>query len=322
MPRSIWSGAISFGLVNVPVRMYSAVSEHRLHFSLVHVKDGSPIGYAKYCKAEDKPVDDSEVAKAYDWDGEYVILRDEDFERAQADTYKTIDIQDFVPYEEIDPVFFDRTYYLGPDKGGEKVYALLAKAMAGDGRAAIAKFVMRERQHLACRRVRDGALILERMHFADEVRPLGDVLPESAPKLERAELELARDLIERLAGHFEPEKYADTYRDALWAIIEERRQGGTVEAKRPEAPTAAPDLMAALRASLAGGDGGGDGRSEGDGAGNGRGKGAPKRRGAAKRGDGDLARLSKAELYERAKAADIPGRADMTKDELVEALSR
>lgn len=313
MPRSIWSGAISFGLVNVPVRMYSAVSEHRLHFNYVHVEDGSPIGYAKYCKAEDKPVDDSEIAKAFDWDGEYVILRDEDFERAQADSFKTIDIQDFVAYEEIDPVFFDRTYYLGPDKGGEKVYALLAKAMADDGRAAIAKFVMRERQHLACLRVRDGGLILERMHFADEVRSLEDVLPESAPTLERQELELARDLIERLAGRFEPEKYRDTYRDALWAIIEERHAGGTVEkAERPEAPTAAPDLMEALRASLAAGDGEGNGKGKRNGSG---------RRGGRGTGDGDLAKLSKAELYERAKEADIPGRADMTKDQLVEALS-
>lgn len=294
MPRSIWSGAVSFGLVNVPVKMYSAVSEHKLHFNYVHLKDASPIGYAKYCKEEDKPVDESEIAKAFDWDGEYVILRDEDFERAQEETYKTIDIKDFVDYSEIDPIYFERSYYLAPDKGGEKVYALLARAMESAGRAAIAKFVMRDRQHLGCLRVRDGVLTLERMHFADEVRSVDEVDAPGA-KVEKKELELANDLIDRLAGPFEPEKYQDTYRDTLCEIIKEKRKGGEVKAPKPGRPKTAPDLMEALKASLAG-----------DGAG---------------RGRPGLSRLSKGELYERAKKADIPGRADMSKDELVQALS-
>src|SRR5919106_1856231 len=305
MPRSIWSGAISFGLVNVPVKMYSAISEHKLHFNYVHVKDGSPIGYAKYCKEEDKPVDDSEIVKAFDWDGEYVILQDEDFERAQEETYKTIDIKDFVDYEEIDPIYFERTYYLGPDKGGEKVYALLAKAMEDSGRAAIAKYVMRDKQHLGCLRVRDGVLTLERMHFADEVRPTDDIDVPSG-KVEKQELALANDLIDRLAGHFEPEQYKDTYRDTLCEIIKERRKGGDVKAPKPEKPKKAPDLMEALKASLAGGTASSDGKGKGDGKGNGR---------------ADLSKLSKDELYERAKRADVPGRAEMSKDELVEALS-
>jgi len=299
MPRSIWSGAISFGLVNVPVRMYSAVSEHSLHFNYIHEKDASPIGYAKYCKEEDKPVPDEEIVKAFEWDGEYVVLRDEDFERAQEDSFKTIDIKDFVDYAEIDPIYFERTYYLGPASGGEKVYALLAKAMEEAGRAAIAKFVMRDKQHLGCLRVRDGVLVLERMHFADEVRDPDTVELEKVPKLEKQELELARDLIDRLSGPFEPEKYADTYRDTLCEIIKQRREGDDVKAPKPQKPKQAPDLMEALKASL-------EGR-------------AAARGGSA--GNGDLGALSKDELYERAKKADVPGRADMTKDELVAALS-
>ena len=296
MPRSIWSSAISFGLVNVPVRMYSAVSEHSLHFNYIHEKDASPIGYAKYCKEEGKSVDDSEVARAFDWNGEYVVMADEDFERAQEDGYRTIDIKDFVDVSEIDPVYFERTYHLGPAEGGEKVYALLVRAMEESGRAAIAKYVMRDRQHLGCLRVRDGALALEKMYFHDEIRDAGDVAPD-APRIEKAELDLAKDLIERLAGSFEPEKYHDTYRDTLCEVIREKRETGEVKsAPRPEKPKQAPDLMAALKASL---DGGGNGAG----------------------GSEALEAFTKAELYERAKKADIPGRADMTKDELVEALA-
>ena len=179
MPRAIWTGAISFGLVNVPVRMFSAIDEHKLHFNYIHEKDGSRIGYEKVCKTEGKPVPDDEIVKAFEWEkGEFVPMRDEDFERAQEDTFKAIDIHDFVDYEEIDPIYFERTYYLGPQDGAEKVYALLVRAMEESGRAAIAKFVMRDRQHLGCLRVSDGALLLEKMYFADEVRDAGDVKPK------------------------------------------------------------------------------------------------------------------------------------------------
>ena len=162
MPRAIWSGAISFGLVNVPVRMYSAIQEHKLHFRYVHEKDGSPIGYEKYCKAEEKPVGDEEIVKAFEWEkGEFIPMRDEDFEAAQEKNHKTIDIRDFVDYDQIDPIYFEKTYYLGPQENAEKVYALLARAMEESGRAAIAKYVMRDRQSLCCLRVRDGVISLE-----------------------------------------------------------------------------------------------------------------------------------------------------------------
>src|SRR4051812_37338110 len=301
-PRAIWSGAISFGLVNVPVRMYSAVNEHKLHFHYIHEKDASPIGYSKVCKTEDKPVPDAEIVKAFEWSkGEYVPLTDEDFEAAEArETHKTIEIRDFVDYDEIDPIFFDRSYYLGPAEGAEKVYALLAQAMEDSGRAAIAKYVMRDRQNLGCLRVREGVITLEKMYFADEIRPADELSPDRR-KVESRELEMARSLIDQLSSDFRPEKYKDTYRDTLCEIIKAKRKGETVQAPDVERPTKAPDLMAALEASLARSQGGENG-AKGNGSRN---------------GHDELADLSKSELYKRAKKADIPGRADMSKDELV-----
>ena len=305
-PRAIWSGAISFGLVNVPVRMYSAINEHKLHFHYIHEKDSSPIGYAKVCKAEDRPVPDKEIVKAFEWEkGEYVPLGDEDFEAAEArETHKTIEIKDFVDYDEVDPIFFERSYYLGPADGAEKVYALLLRAMEESGRAAIAKYVMRDRQNLGCLRVRDGVLTLEKMYFADEIRPLDELAP-GRQKVDPRELEMASSLIDRLTSDFDPSKYKDTYRDTLCEIIKSKRKGETVKAPSIEKPTKAPDLMEALEASLARARAK-DGRASRDGSRNGR---------------AELAKLSKDELYARAKEDDIPGRADMSKDELVAALS-
>jgi DNA end-binding protein Ku len=306
-PRAIWSGAISFGLVNVPVRMYSAVKEHTLHFHYIHEKDSSPIGYSKVCKAEEKPVPDDEIVKAFEWEkGEYVPMTDEDFEAAEArETHKTIEIRDFVDYHQIDPIFFDRSYYLGPANGAEKVYALLARAMEESGRAAIAKYVMRDRQSLGCLRVRDGVITLEKMYFADEIRPLDELAPERS-KVDPRELEMANSLIDKLTTEFDSAKYEDTYRDTLCEIIKAKREGETVRAPDLEKPAEAPDLMAALEASLERARGGSaNGASR-----NGKGTGAA-----------ELAKLTKSELYERAKAADIPGRADMSKDELAAALS-
>ena len=259
MPRAIWTGAISFGLVNVPVRMYSAIDEHKLHFNYIHEKDGSRIGYEKVCKTEGKSVPDDEIVKAFEWEkGEFVPMRDEDFERAQEDTYKAIDIRDFVDYEEIDAIFFERTYYLGPQEGAEKVYALLVRAMEDSGRAAIAKYVMRDRQNLGCLRVADGVLLLEKMYFADEIRPAGDLKPKvKKGEVDKREVEMAQALIDKLYGPFKPEQYEDTYRDTLCDIIKAKRAGETIEEPEPEQPKAAPDLMEALKASLEQADNGG-----------------------------------------------------------------
>jgi DNA end-binding protein Ku len=211
-PRPLWTGAISFGLVNVPVRMFSAVREHRLEFHYVHEPDGSPIGYQKICKAEEKPVPDDEIVKAFELEeGEWVYLSDEDFEtaRAAAEGVKTIEIDAFVPQCENDPAYVHNSYYLEPESGAERPYALLARALEQTGLSGVSKIVMRDREYQAALRVRDGAIILERMHFADEVRPAADHAPSGA-RVAARELEAAVELIERLAGDFEPERYEDS----------------------------------------------------------------------------------------------------------------
>jgi DNA end-binding protein Ku len=305
MPRAIWSGAISFGLVNVPVRMYSAITEHKLHFHYMHQPDDGPIGYQKICKREDKPAPDREIAKAFEYrKGEFVYMDDEDFEAARVEGYKTIDITDFVPYEQIDPIYFAKTYYLGAQEGAEKVYSLLVKAMERSELAGIAKFVMRDRQYLGCLRVRDGTITLEQLYFADEVRPVDDVKPGQV-RVGKRELQMAEQLIDSFADDWQPEKYRDTYRDALCAAIEAKRKGEEVHRPAEPVEEEPTDLMAALRASIDASKGGGPRRASPggtDGAGD------------------DLDRLSKSELGRRARDAGIEGRSKMAKQELIEAL--
>jgi DNA end-binding protein Ku len=305
-PRALWTGAVSFGLVNVPVRMYSAIAEHTLHFHYLHVKDDSRIGYEKVCKKEEKPVPDDQIVKAFEYrKGEYVYMTDEDFEAAQErDGAKTIDIRDFVPYDEIDPIYFQRTYYLGPQEGAEKVYLLLLRALETSGLAAIAKYVMRDRQNLGCLRVREGVVTLEQMYFADEIRPIDEIKPRKRA-VDKRELAMASKLIEAYSGKFEPGKYKDTYRDALCEIIKAKRKGEEIHRpEEPEEQEGPPDLLAALRASV---EAAGRGRRGG-------------RRAARSNGGDALEKLSKDELYERAKKADIAGRSEMSRNELIKAL--
>ena len=251
MPRAIWSGTISFGLVNIPVRMFSAIEEQKLHFHFLHRKDDSPIGYEKVCKKEEKPVPDKEIGKGFEVSkGTYVYLEDEDFQAARVDGYKTMEISDFVPYDEIDPIYFEKTFYLGPQDGAEKVYSLLVKAMENSELAALGTYVMRDREHLGCLRVRDGALTLEKMFFANEIRDIKEVKPKKAA-VSKAELEMAEELIDRFTGHFQPEKYKDTYTAALKRIVKAKQQGKDVHVAPPEDEGAeVTDLMEALKASI------------------------------------------------------------------------
>jgi DNA end-binding protein Ku len=250
MARAIWSGAISFGLVNVPVRMYSAIDEKDVHFHFLHEKDGSRIGYEKICRKEGKPVPDDEIVRGYEYaKGKYVYLTEEDFAAAAVEGYKTIDITDFVSREEIDPVYFEKTYYLGPQEGGEKVYTLLRRAMEEAGLAGIATYIMREKQHLGALRVIDGVIALEKMFFADEIRPTDEIAPASA-RVDKRELDMALQLIDRFAGKFKPEKYEDTYREQLLAIIDAKRKGKEVHVEPAPKAEEPADLMDALRASL------------------------------------------------------------------------
>jgi DNA end-binding protein Ku len=250
MPRAIWSGTISFGLVNVPVRMYSAIDEQDLKFHLIHEPDGGRIGYQKICKAEDAPVPEDEIVKAFELKKDkLVVLTDEDFDAVKTEGVKTIEISDFVPYEEIDPIYFDRTFYLGPQNGAEKVYALFREAMEKTGLAGIGKYVMRERQHLGCLRVREGVITLEKMLFHDEIRPVDDIAPRRG-KVPKAELEMATTLIEQFTGKFDPKKYEDTYREALLKIVKAKQKGETIAAVPVEEEEEPTDLLAALKASV------------------------------------------------------------------------
>jgi DNA end-binding protein Ku len=250
MPRALWSGSITFGLVNVPVRLYSAIEEHKLGFRLVHRKDGSPIGYQKFCKKEEKPVADDEIVKAFEFKkGDWVYMEDEDFDAAHAEGVRTIDLTDFVPYSDIDPIFFRKTYYVGPQDGAEKVYTLLVRAMEDSELAGIAKFVMREQQHLGAIRVRDGLLTLEQLYFADEIRPIDELKPTRA-RVDKKELDMATELIESFRSEWKPERYDDTYREALMDVIKAKRKGEEIHHVEEPETEEPPDLLEALRASL------------------------------------------------------------------------
>ena len=251
MPRAIWSGSISFGLVNAPVKMYSAIDEHDLELHLVHEKDGSPIGYRKVCKKEDEEVPADEIVKAYEAsDGKLVYLTDADFRAAEEESYRTIEILDFVPHAEIDPIVFQRTYYLGPAEGAEKVYALLVKAMEESELSAVARYVFRDRQQLGTLRVRDGVITLENMYFADEIRPTEDIVPGRRPRVDKKELEMAGTLIERFTSSFDHSKYEDEYQAKLRAVVRRKLKGQEVHAPAAKEREAPSDLLEALRASV------------------------------------------------------------------------
>jgi DNA end-binding protein Ku len=250
MPRALWSGSISFGLVNIPVRLLTAVHEHKLQFHMAHEPDSGPIGYQKICKLEDKPVPDDEIIRVYEDRGELVEITDEDLESVQVKGVHTIELSDFVPYEEIDPTFFSHTYLVAPDKDAERPYALLAKAMESSGLAGVGTFVMRNREYLGVLRVRKGALTLEQMYFADEVDAPETALPDKLPSVPKRELDMALSLVESLSGKWKPEKYADSYRAALEKVVRAKRQGKEVRRAPEPEEQAPPDLMEALRASL------------------------------------------------------------------------
>jgi DNA end-binding protein Ku len=250
MPRAIWSGSISFGLVNAPVKMYSAIDEHDLDLHLVHEKDGSRIGYEKVCKKEGKAVPSDEIVKAYEVsDGDLVYLTEEDFKAAGEESYRAIEVLDFVPHDEIDPIVFQRTYYLGPAEGAEKVYALLVKAMDAAGLSAVVRYVFHDRQQLGCLRVREGVLTLENMYFADEIRPVKGIAPKGQ-RVDKQELEMASTLIDRFTSTFEHDKYRDEYTDKLLDVVKRKRKGEEIHAATPVEEEEAPDLMEALRASV------------------------------------------------------------------------
>jgi DNA end-binding protein Ku len=251
-PRPIWSGTISFGLVSIPVRMFTATSSRELHFHFVDRRDLEPIGYDKVRKDTGEHVEPDDVVRAFELEkGRFVPIEPEDLDRLDVELTHSVDICDFVSLDEIDPIYFRQAYYLVPQEGGEKPYRLLVQALEETGRVGIAKVVIRNKQHLACLRPWEGVLVLETMYYAEEVRRPGEVLDEAADTdgLRKAEVEMAKSLVENLSAEFDPGRYDDTYRSELLELIRSKAEGAPLpEPRGEEAPVV--DLMQALRESV------------------------------------------------------------------------
>jgi DNA end-binding protein Ku len=319
MPRALWSGSLSFGLVNVPVQLFSAVRDLDLHFHQLHEKDGSPIETRRFCSAEEREVPYEEIVHGYDLEEEdrQVVVTDEELAAVAPRKTRTIDIHAFVDLAEVDPIHFDHPYFLAPSgdsEGTRRAYQLLLEVMRSTERAALGRFVLRSKEYLVAIRVRDDRLTLSTMLFADEIRDAAD-LPTGGRKPSKKQLEGAVKLIDALSEPWDPGAYEDRYRRRLQDVVERKKRGKRIRAPKQEPqPSPVPDLMAALERSLREAHGRRGGRS-GGGDGDGDGKGDDK-------GGDDLGSLSRDELYERAQQADVSGRSSMTKEELIDALSR
>ena len=252
--KALWKGAITFGLVNIPVRLYSAVSEKGLKFHLLHEEDGGRVKYQRKCSKCDKEVGWDDLVKGYEYSKDhYVQFTDEDFESLDVDSIRAIDIVSFVPLEDIDPIYFNKTYFVAPEASGIKAYKLLAGALEAEGKVGVAKVALREKEHLATVRLKDGVFVLETMHWPDEIRePEFEELSKKA-RVSDAEVKMARQLIEQLSADFNPEEFIDDYRVQLEELVQKKVDGEevTVAAQPSEAPTKVVDLMEALKASVA-----------------------------------------------------------------------
>jgi DNA end-binding protein Ku len=253
MPRSIWTGAISFGLVNVPVKLYSAVSKKTVRFHQLHETDGVRIQQKRFCPADGEEVPFDQIVKGYEiTPDQYVVVTPEELEAIEPRKTKTIDIEDFVDLEDIDPIFYDHPYYLLPGTGAAKPYKLLVTAMEDAGKVAIARVVIRQKEQLVAIRPTGDILTMETMNFADEVIPHDrfDEAPGADVDTNQREVDMARQLIESLSAEFDPSKYEDTYRERVLELIEQKAEGKEIAVQPTEEPQEVPDLMAALEASV------------------------------------------------------------------------
>jgi DNA end-binding protein Ku len=308
MPRAIWSGAISFGLVTVPVKLFTATSSHSIDFNQFEKGTGERIRYKRVAENSGKEVEYGDIVKGHEVeDGKYVIVTPEELASVEPTKSRTIDIEDFVDLDDIDPIYWNNTYYLGPAEnvGAEKPYALLLEAMKQSKKVAIARFVMRDKQYLATIRPVGNLLAISTMYFADEVRAETEV-PNTPVKADVTgkELAIAEQLVDSLSATWDPAKYEDTYRDRVMDLIKAKAKGEDIVVEEQEEAPKVADLMEALRASVE--------------ASKKRASGGP----VGGKSEGDLEDLSKDELYERAGNADIPGRSKMSKDELIKALQK
>ena len=255
MARAIWKGSISFGLVNIPIALYAATRREELKFRLLRKIDLSPVNYKRVAEKDGKEVPWNQIVKGYEYEkGKYVVLRDEDFQRVDLEATQTVDIQDFVDLEEIDPMFFYKPYYLEPQKGGDKAYALLRDALKDSKKVGVAKVVIKTRQYLAGVKPEDSALVLEVMHFADELADPAKLHVPKKAELGKRELHTAKSLIDSMTSKWNPEKYKDDYREALMEVVEEKVEavGKEIDEKPKKAPkpTKVIDLVSVLQKSL------------------------------------------------------------------------
>ncbi|MQA82871.1 MAG: Ku protein [Streptosporangiales bacterium] len=250
--RSIWKGAISFGLVSIPVKLYSATEERGVSFHQVHREDAGRVKYRRVCTVCGEEVAYSDIAKGYELpSGEVVVLTDEDFADLPISSSRSVDVLKFVPLEEVDPIYFAKTYYLEPDGQGAKPYVLLRSALEQSGQVAVVKIALRQREQLATLRVRDGVFVLETMLWPDEIRTPDFGFLDEDIEVRSQELAMATSLIEQMSGEFEPDEYSDEYREALQSVIEAKVEGReVVQPEEPEETGQVVDLMSALRASV------------------------------------------------------------------------
>lgn len=253
--RAIWKGSISFGLVNIPISLYPATRKEELKFRLLRAKDLSPVNYKRVAEKDGKEVPWGEIVKGYEYEkGKFVVLNEKDFQRVDLEATQTVDIQDFVDLDEIDPMYFYKPYYLEPQKGGDKAYVLLREALADGKKVGIAKVVIKTRQYLAGVKALKHALVLELMHFADELLDAEKLNVPKKVEVGKREKEMAEALVKSMSSKWDPEKYKDDYRDALMEVIEEKVESGGKEIeekpKEKKPSTKVIDLVAVLQESL------------------------------------------------------------------------
>src|SRR4051812_48524789 len=267
--RAIWKGSISFGLVNIPIALYPATRREDLKFRLLRAKDHSPVNYKRVAEADGKEVPWDEIVKGYEYEkGKFVVLDEKDFQRVDLEATKTVDIQDFVDVDDIDPMFFYKPYYLEPQKGGDKAYVLLREALADGKKVGIAKVVIKTRQYLAGVKAMKDVLVLELMHFAEELADAEKLHVPKKTEVGKREKEMAEALVKSMTSKWDPEKYKDDYKDALMEVIEEKVESGGKEIeekpKEKKPSTKVIDLVAVLQESLkAQGHGGGKKKKSG-----------------------------------------------------------
>jgi len=254
MARALWKGSISFGLVNIPIELHTAVHDHRPKFRMLHAKDKSPVRFERVCIRDGSPVAWEDLVKGYEYQkGHFVVLTKEDFQAAALNKTRTVDIIDFVKAEEIDDRFFETPYYLTPARGGEHAYALLREAIRESGRIGIAKFILRDAQHLAAVEVIENAIVLTMMRFGDELVDTGQFDFPAVGAVRKGELDMAKALVNSLAAEWDPSKYTDEYRDNLMRVIKAKMKGKKIKVEAEAEPREAKvvDLMERLRQSLA-----------------------------------------------------------------------